>query len=313
MNNVKILVTNKKWDLPKMVASFLETELIYVNEKSFADGESWVNLPESVRRAQVFLFQENTPAHKLMILLQTIDACRRASAEEINVVIPYFGWARQDRMKGRDCVSAKLAADFIVERGAKRVLSMHLHFPQLPSFVTFPWDHIYSAYYIIDWAKKTQRQFTIVAPDYGAAPLADFIAHNLNMPLAILRKKRKKHNEAQTQGIMGSVENSDALIVDDILDTFGTGEDVCASLKKLGAQDVFVAATHGVLSVPAKTRIENCDKIKKVMITNTTPETPRKKSSKIERISVHEIFAKAIQAIHDGGSIKTLFDEELFS
>ncbi len=314
MDKVKIFTADPKWDLPKLVAKELGVELGRLSSKAFADKETWIRFSESVRNKRIFLIQENTPAKKLFILQQMIDAAKRASAAEINAVIPYFGWARQDRIKGRDCVSAKIAVDNIVNAGANKLMSMDLHFPQMPSLVTIPWDHIYSAYYIINWAKTLGRELTIVAPDYGAAAKADFIAHKLKMPLAILRKERPKHNVAfsKSEYLMGNVKNRDLLLVDDIIDTSGTIIETIKILRMLGARKIFGAATHGVLSKPAKQRIEDCQELECVMITNTTPMSPRKKSKKIIRTSVHEIFAKAIKRVYDGGSIKELFEKELF-
>lgn len=313
MEHVKILAVNRRWDLPVLITRQLGLPLVWVEKKVFADGECWVRLPESVRGKRVFIIAENTPAEKLMVLLVMIDACRRASAAEINVVVPYFGWARQDRMKGRDPVTVKLVCNLIVQAGADRLLSMHLHFPQLTSFVDIPWDHLYSAYAIIDWARKQGKKFTVAGPDYGASPLADFVARKLDMPLAILRKKRPAHNQAKTSGIMGSVKNSDVLMVDDISDTVRTMIGGCEYLGELGARNIYLTATHGLLSAGGAKRIEECSRVKKVLITNTTPMTARKKSPKIECISVHDIFAKAINAIIREESVKDLFEKELFA
>lgn len=315
MNRVKIFTGNPKWDLPKLIANELDVKLGRISSKVFADEETWIRFKESIRNKRIFLIQENTPAKKLFILQQMIDVSVRASALDINTVIPYFGWARQDRMKGRDCVSAKIAVDNIVNMGTNKLMSMDLHFLQMPSLVRIPWDHIYSAYHIINWAQTLDCDLTVVAPDYGAAPKADFIAHKLKKPLAVLRKKRPGHNivTSKSEYLMGNVKNRNLLLVDDIIDTSGTMMETIKVLVLLGARKIFAAATHGVLSKPAKQRIDDCQELEKVMITNTTPMTPRKASKKIIRISVHEDFAEAIKRVHFGGSIKELFEEGLFS
>jgi len=314
MEGMKIFTANRRWDLPKFVANDIGVELGKISSKTFADQETWERFEESVRGERVFLIQENTPARNLMILQQMTDAAVRASAKEIVVVVPYFGWARQDRMKGRDCVSAKIVADNIVNAGADSLMSMHLHFPQMPSLIRKPWDHIYSAYCMIDWIKKLSMDLTVVSPDYGMAAMADFIANKLKMPLAILRKLRPDHNVAltKTEYLIGKVKGRDLVLVDDIIDTAGTLITTIMTLVELGAQRIFAAATHGVLSTPAKQKIEACEALERVFITNTTPDLPRKKSNKIERGSVHKVFAEAIKRIHAKGSIKELFEEGLF-
>ena len=285
--------------------------------KTFADGEVSVTLEETVRGADVFLIQSTCkPVNDhLMELLVMIDACRRASAGRITAVIPYFGYARQDRKaKSRDPISAKLVANMLTAAGANRVLTMDLHAAQIQGFFDIPVDHLlgnptFVKYYLNKFPEDqfNHDDFVVVAPDVGSVARARAFAAKVHMGLAIVDKRRQKANVCEVMNVIGDVRGKTCILYDDMVDTAGSLCNAANALVEVGgAKAVYACATHGVLSGPAFDRIEE-SAIEELVIHNTIPLTRNTASNKIKQLDVAPIFARAISHIHGGTSIADLF------
>ncbi len=281
--------------------------------KRFADGETHLQIQENVRGADVFVVQPtSTPVdHHLMELLLIIDALKRASAERITPVLPYYGYARQDRKdRPRMPISAKLVASLIERAGASRVLALDLHAAQIQGFFDIPVDHLFSAPVMVEYfAGRFERgDLAVVSPDAGGVERARSFAKNLDAPLAIIDKRRTDANVAEVMNIIGDVRGKHCLIVDDIVDTAGTlVKGVEALLSTGGAKSVTACATHAVLSGPAVERL-NGSALQELVVSNSIPhEEQAARCSKIRTLSVGPLLARAIQSIHEGGSVSTLF------
>ncbi len=280
--------------------------------RRFADGETHLQIQENVRGADVFLVQPTcSPVdHHLMELLLMIDALKRASAERITAVLPYYGYARQDRKdRPRMPISAKLVASLIERAGANRVLALDLHAAQIQGFFDIPVDHLFSAPVMVEYFQgRFERQdLAIVSPDAGGVERARSFAKRLNCPLAIIDKRRTDANVAEVMNIIGNVRDMHCLIVDDIVDTAGTLVKGVEALIAQGARSVTAFATHAVLSGPAVERI-NASPLEELVVTNSIPHGEQQKQcSKIRTLSVAPLLARAVQSIHEGGSISTLF------
>ena len=280
--------------------------------KRFADGETHLQIKENVRGADVFVVQPTcTPVdHHLMELLLIIDALKRASAERITPVLPYYGYARQDRKdRPRMPISAKLVASLIERAGASRVLALDLHAAQIQGFFDIPVDHLFSAPVMVEYfANRFERgEFTVVSPDAGGVERARSFAKNLNAPLAIIDKRRTDANVAEVMNIIGEVRGKDCLMVDDLVDTAGTLVKGVEALLAQGAKSVTACATHAVLSGPAVERIKGSE-LQELVVTNSIPLTEEAEGCpKIRTLSVGPLLARAIQSIHEGGSVSTLF------
>ena len=283
--------------------------------KRFSDGEISVSINESVRGTDVFLIQSTCePVNDhLMEMLIMIDALRRASAGRITAVMPYFGYARQDRKaKARDPISAKLVADLITTAGADRVLTMDLHAAQIQGFFNIPVDHMLGSSVLIPYfAKKFgigNPDVMMVAPDLGSVGRARKFTEKLDLPVAIIDKRRPQANVSEVMNIIGNVEGKTVILADDMIDTAGT---LCNAAKALveigGAKEVYACATHGVLSGPAIQRL-NDSVIKEVILLDTIPLPEHKKSEKFKVLSVAEIFTEAIKRIYDESSVSDLFN-----
>ena len=277
----------------------------------FKDGEVACQIKENVRGADVFIVQSTCrPVNdNLVELLVMIDAFRRASAGRITAVMPYFGYARQDRKdRPRVPISAKLVADVLNTAGADRVLTIDLHANQLQGFFNMPVDHLYSAAVLLEAIKDANRDFVVVAPDAGGVERARAMAKRLNnASLAIVDKRREKANVSKVMHIIGDVEGKDCLIFDDIIDTAGTLTQTAQALKDAGAENVFAACSHPVLSDPASERIEN-SVLKRVFITDSIPLDPdREYTPKLKVITVAQMLGEAIERIHEESSISSLF------
>ena len=316
-DNIKIFCGNSNPDFAKTVCNELWVPMGKCTVKTFADGEASVSLEETVRGADVFLIQSTCkPVNdNLMELLVMIDACRRASAGRVTAVIPYFGYARQDRKaKSRDPISAKLVANMITAAGAQRVLTMDLHAAQIQGFFDLPLDHLLGApsfvkYYMDKFPEEhyNHEEFCVVSPDVGSVARARTFAQKLHMNLAIVDKRRQKANECEVMNVIGDVKGKTCILYDDMVDTAGS---LCNAAKALvevgGAKEVYACATHGVLSGPAYDRIEE-SVIKEMLFLNTIPQVGNTKSGKIKFLDVAPIFARAIEHIHGGTSIADLF------
>ncbi len=314
--NIKIFCGNSNPEFAKNICKDLGVNLGEAEVKTFADGEASVSLLETVRGADVFLVQSTCkPVNDhLMELLVMCDACRRASAGRITAVIPYFGYARQDRKaKSRDPISAKLVANMITAAGADRVLTMDLHASQIQGFFDIPLDHLLGNPSFVDYylAKFPEPQynhddFVVVSPDVGSVGRARAFAAKVHMGLAIVDKRRQKANVCEVMNVIGDVKGKTCILFDDMVDTAGSLCNAAKALTEQGAKEVYACATHGVLSGPAYDRIEESP-IKEMVFLNTIPEIRNTASGKIKFLDVSHVFARAIEHIHGGTSIADLF------
>jgi ribose-phosphate pyrophosphokinase len=276
--------------------------------QTFSDGELWVKYSQNIRGADVFIIQSTqAPAENIMELLMLIDAAMRSSAKRVTAVIPYFGYARQDRKdQPRVSISAKLVANLLTEAGADRVITMDLHTPQIQGFFDIPMDHLYSSVVLVDYFRKMDMSnFVVASPDLGSIKMARSYAKRLECDLAVIDKRRPRPNEAQVMNIIGSVDGKNVLIVDDLLDTGGTFVNAAEALKKNGALEIYGACTHPILSGKAYERLEE-SVVSKLIVTDTIPL--KRTSPKIEVRSIAKIFAEAILRTHRNESISSLFD-----
>ena len=312
---LKIFACNGCPELAKEIAKILDVELGQIHVGKFSDGEVSVHIDESVRGADVFVIQSTSaPVNdNLMELLVTIDALKRASAGRINAVIPYFGYARQDRKAmAHDPITAKLVADLLQTAGADRVLTMDLHAAQIQGFFRIPVDHLLGLTVLKkaiceeDFVKTDD--FVVISPDVGSVARARALASRLNAPLAIVDKRRPKANVMEVMNIIGDVEGKTCLMIDDMIDTAGTIVQGAKALVEVGkAKRVFACCTHGVLSGPAIERLQN-SVIEKLFVLNTIEIPEEKKFDKLKLVSVAQIFAAAIKNINDEESVSKLYD-----
>ncbi|MEO5924001.1 MAG: ribose-phosphate pyrophosphokinase [Bryobacteraceae bacterium] len=310
-NHFKVFSGNANPALAGEICYELGCPLASANVKQFADGEVHLHIQENVRGADVFVVQPTcTPVDRnIMELLLMMDALKRASAERITAVLPYYGYARQDRKdRPRMPISARLVASLIERAGADRVLALDLHAAQIQGFFDGPVDHLFALPVMIDYfSEMGGDSVTVVSPDAGGVERARAFAKRLGSPLAIIDKRRTEVNVAEVMHIIGDVAGQDCLIVDDLIDTAGTLVKACEALLKQGARTVRACATHAVLSGPAVERIEASD-IKEVIVTNSIPLSgPADNCARIKQLSVAPLLAKAIRSIHEDGSVSTLF------
>ena len=285
-------------------------ELAKVTVSRFADGEIFVRIDENVRGHDVFIVQPtNPPAENLMELLLLMDAARRASAARITCVMPYYGYSRQDRKdQPRVAIGAKLVANMIITAGANRVLGIDFHQHALQGFFDIPVDHLYAApVFVSHFRKKQLKDLAIVAPDVGSAKMARGFAKRLNGSFAIIDKRRPKANVAEVLNVVGDVEGRDCLIPDDMIDTAGTVTEAARALKELGAKDIYVCATHALLSGPAAERLAEAP-IVEVAVTDTVAIPPEHRFPSLRVLSVGELLAKAIRYTHSDESVSSLFE-----
>ncbi|MFN8651283.1 MAG: ribose-phosphate pyrophosphokinase [Gemmatimonadales bacterium] len=296
--------------LAEEVATHLGQPLCQVTVKRFSDGELFVKIDENVRGRDVFVIQStNPPAENLLELLLLTDAARRASAARITAVIPYFGYARQDRKdQPRVAISAKLMANMVKVAGADRVLGMDFHSHQMQGFFDLPVDHLYAApVFVNHYRQKALRDLVVVASDVGGAKMARGFAKRLNATLAIIDKRRPSANVAEVVNVVGEVKGKDCIIPDDMIDTGGTMSEAVHALKRLGAEDIYCCATHPLLSGPAVERLQNSP-VKEVAVTNTIALPKERKFEKLKVLSIAPLLAKAIGYTHSDQSVSSLFD-----
>src|ERR1700732_5026989 len=308
---MKIFTGNANPALAAKICASLGCSMGAASVEPFSDGEIRLQILENVRGADAFVVQPTcTPVDRhLMELLLMIDALRRASAERITAVLPYYGYARQDRKdRPRMPISARLVASLIERAGANRILALDLHAAQIQGFFDVPVDHLFAAPVMVDYFDEMRGEgLTVVSPDAGGVERARAFAKRLDAPLAIIDKRRTEVNVAEVMHIIGDVEGQHCLIVDDLIDTAGTLVKATEALLKQGATSVRACATHAVLSGPAVERIENLD-IKEVIVTNSIPlKGAADNCRRIKQLSVAPMLAKAIQSIHEDGSVSTLF------
>jgi len=312
--DIKIFAGNSNKALAEEIAEKIGLPLGVAKVGTFSDGESAINIGEVVRGSDVFVIQSTcTPVNdNLVELLIIMDALKRASAGRITAVMPYYGYARQDRKAtARDPISAKLVANLITTAGADRVLTMDLHTPQLQGFFDIPVDHllgvpVMSSYFSEKFGKVDD--FVAVSPDVGSVTRTRKFAERLDIPIAIIDKRRPKANVSEIMNVVGDVSNKRVILVDDLIDTAGTIVNGANALLEMGAKEVYACCTHGVLSGPACERIEkSC--IKELVTLNTIPMPKGKPTGKITALSVAAIFAEAIERIYGDISISTLFTQ----
>ena len=291
------------------IAACLSQPLCSVTIKRFADGEIFVRIDENVRGRDVFIVQPtNPPAENVLELLLLLDAARRASAARITAVVPYFGYARQDRKdQPRVAISAKLMSNLITTAGAERVLGLDFHQHQIQGFFDIPVDHLYAAPVLVQhYRQKRLEELVVVAPDVGSAKMARGFAKRLDASLAIIDKRRPSANVAEVVNVVGEVSGRDCLIVDDMIDTGGTMAEAAIALDKLGASNVYCCATHPLLSGPAIDRLR-ATPVREVAVTNTIQVPEEKMFDRLKVLSIGPLLAQAIRYTHSDQSVSSLF------
>ena len=313
LDRLKLFAGNSNIDLARKMAEYLCISLGDAEVYNFSDGETFINISENVRGYDVFLVQSTSnPVDKnLMELLIMIDAMKRASAKRVTAVIPYYGYARQDRKTAsRVPITAKLVADIITTAGADRVLSMDLHAGQIQGFFNIPVDHLYAVPVLMKYINEKgldPADIVVVSPDAGAVERARAFAKHLGSNLAIIDKRRVKANVAEIMNVIGDVKNKTAIMLDDMIDTAGTITQGAAALFENGASEIIAMATHGVLSGEAMNKIDNSP-IKELIITDTINQKNRRDlSNKIKVLSVANLLAEAVKRIYDEDSVSSLF------
>ncbi|WNS73637.1 ribose-phosphate diphosphokinase [Bacillus sp. DTU_2020_1000418_1_SI_GHA_SEK_038] len=310
-DNFKMFTLNSNRELAEEMAQLLGCELGKCSSRQFSDGEIQIQIEESVRGSEVFLVQsasEPTNEH-IMELLIMIDALKRASAKMINVVMPYYSYARQDRKaRSREPITARLIANLLEMAGAARVLTIDFHSPQVQGFFDIPVDHLTGIPILADYfKKKALEDLVIVAPHNGGVVRARKMANLLNVPLALIDRRRPEHDETEIMHIIGNIEGKNAIIVDDLIDTAGTITTGANALFENGAKAVYACCTHAVLSGPAIERIESSP-IKELVITNTINLSEKKRLDKITPLSVAPLLVEAIDRIHNEKAVSPLFE-----
>jgi ribose-phosphate pyrophosphokinase len=309
-SDFKVFAGNSNIKLAEDIANYMGKPLGKSTVTKFSDGEISVSLWEPVRGFDTYIIQSTCyPINdNLMELLIMIDAVRRASAGRINAVIPYYGYARQDRKaKARDPITAKLVANLITMAGADRVVTMDLHAPQIQGYFDIPVDHLLGMPILVKYFKnKKIKDLVVVSPDHGSATRARNMATPLDCPIAIVDKRRPTANVSEIMNIIGDIVGKNCIIMDDMIDTAGTIANAANALVEMGAKDVYACATHGVLSGPAIERIEDCA-IREMILLDTVALPREKQIKKIKTLSVAQLFAEAMTNIHTNASVSKLF------
>ncbi len=308
MPNLKVFGGRSNRPLAQKIADSIGVPLGDCEIRSFSDGELWVKYGENIRGADVYIVQStNPPAENLMELLIMTDAAKRASARKVTVVIPYFGYARQDRKdQPRVSITAKLIANLLTGAGADRVITMDLHAPQLQGFFDIPVDHLYSSALLVKYFKtKDIPNLAIASPDVGGMKMARAYAKRLEADLVVIDKRRPRQNVAEVMNIIGEVEGKNILIVDDLVDTAGTLVNAVEALRNAGAESVYAACTHAVLSGQAIERI-NASRLVTLLVTDTLPLIVESPKIAVETVST--IFGEAVRRSFNHESISSLFD-----
>ena len=307
----KLFACNSHPELAKEIADIMGKPLGKCEVKKFSDGEISVNIWETVRGLDVYIIQStcNPVNDNLMELLIMIDAMKRASAGRINAVIPYYGYARQDRKaKARDPITSKLVADLIVAAGADRVITMDLHANQIQGYFDIPVDHLIGMPILAQYFNhKKLDNLCVVSPDHGSVTRARALAEILNCPIAIIDKRRPEPNKSEIMNIIGDIKGKNCIIIDDMIDTAGTICNAAKAIKDLGALTVYGGATHAVLSGPAIERLKE-SVFEEVVLLNTIPLAEEKKTDKMKFLSVAPLFAEAMTRVYTNGSVSALFD-----
>ena len=313
--NLKIFALSSNRPLAQKIADQVGVDLGKVSVTQFSDGEIKINIDESIRGDHVYIVQSTSyPVNdNLMELLIMVDALRRASAKTINLVIPYYGYARQDRKaQSREPITAKLVANMITQAGADRVLTLDLHAAQIQGFFDIPVDHLLGAPLLANYFLENNfkdKDIVVVSPDHGGVTRARKLAEFLHAPIAIIDKRRPKANVAEVMNIIGDVKGKVAVLIDDMIDTAGTITLAAQALQDAGALEVYACCTHPVLSGPALDRL-NASVIKEVVVTDSIQVPEEKTGGKIVQVSVDQLMAEAIKRIHENRSVSPLFIEK---
>ncbi|STO06755.1 ribose-phosphate diphosphokinase [Exiguobacterium aurantiacum] len=310
---IRLFSLNSNRPLAEEIAKEIGIPLSDCQVKRFSDGELYINIEESVRGDDVYVIQStSSPVNEtLMELLVMIDALKRASVRTINIVMPYYGYARQDRKaRSREPITAKLVADLLTVAGATRVITMDLHAAQIQGFFNIPVDQLLGVPLISTYFETEEfkaKDIVVVSPDHGGVTRARKLAERLKAPIAIIDKRRPEANVAEVMNIVGSVEGKTAILIDDIIDTAGTITLAADAIVAAGAKEVYASCTHPVLSGPAMERIDNSS-IKELIVLNTIDLAGRECSNKIKQMSVARLLGEAIMRVHEHKSVSTLFD-----
>ncbi len=310
--SMKIFSGRSNKSLANEIATKLDVKIGKSTFRQFADGELWVKYEENIRGQDVYIIQStNPPAENILELVLMIDAAVRASADRVTAVIPYYGYARQDRKdQPRVPISARAIMDILASVGAKRVLAMDLHSAQIQGFTHLPFDHLYARKIILKYLKNMQpslKDIVILAPDVGRAPMAQSYAKHLGVGFALIDKRRTEPNKAKVLHMIGNLESKNVIILDDMIDTAGSMIKACETAMENGANSVISVATHGLFSDDAINKIMKSS-IEKVIVANTVQLPKEKQFKKLEIISVAPLFANAIKNIHSGESVSALFN-----
>src|SRR5690625_1978131 len=309
--SLQLFTLNSNKELAEEIAEHIGVPLGECTVTKFSDGETQINIEESVRGCDVYVIQSTSePVNEhIMELLIMIDALKRASARSVNIVMPYYGYARQDRKaRSREPITAKLVANLLEVAGADRVVTLDLHAPQIQAFFDVPIDHLQGVPILTDYFKgKNLEDVIVVSPDHGGVTRARSMADRLKAPIGIIDKRRPKPNVAEVMNIIGDIEGKTAILIDDIIDTAGTITIAADALVESGAKEVYACCTHPVLSGPALKRIDE-SAIKELVITNTIPLPEEKRIDKITELSVASLIGDAIIRVHELKSVSKLFD-----
>ncbi|ENH97620.1 ribose-phosphate pyrophosphokinase [Gracilibacillus halophilus YIM-C55.5] len=310
-SSLKVFTLNSNPALAEEIAANIGVELGKSSVTKFSDGEIQINIEESIRGCDVYVVQSTCePGNEhIMELLIMVDALKRASAKSINIVIPYYGYARQDRKaRAREPITAKLLADLLQTAGATRVISLDLHAPQIQGFFDIPVDQLLGVPILSNyWKEKGLEDIVVVSPDHGGVTRARQMAERLKAPIAIIDKRRPRPNVAEVMNIVGKIEGKTAIIIDDIIDTAGTITLGANALMENGAKGVYACCTHPVLSGPAIERIDNSE-IQELVVTNSIPLKEEKQIDKITQLSIAPLISEAIIRVHERQSVSVLFD-----
>ena len=311
-NNLKIFSGRSNPLLAKQIAQFLDRDLGAISIRTFSDGELWVKYEENIRGHDVFIVQStNGPSENILELTLMVDAAVRASADTVTVVIPYFGYGRQDRKdQPRVPISSRVMIDILTAMGTDRIITMDLHSTQIQGFAKIPFDNLYSRSVLFDAIKDENLEpdnSVVLAPDIGSVKMSQGYAKNLGMYFALIDKRRYAPNKAEISHLIGDLNGMDVLIIDDMIDTAGTTVNAAEAALKQGAKSVTAVATHGVLSGPAMERLSESN-IKKIIVTDTIEIPKEKHIEKMKIVSVGNVFGEAVNRIHNGESVSALFE-----
>ena len=311
-NKLKVFSGRSNLEIAEKIASTLDRDLGKISIRTFSDGEIWVKYEENIRGCDVFIIQStNGPSENIMELALMVDAAVRASADTVTVVMPYFGYGRQDRKdQPRVPISSRVMVDILTALGTNRIITLDLHSTQIQGFANIPFDNLYSRTIIHEAIKDenfTSENTVVLAPDIGSVKMSQSYAKTLGMHFALIDKRRFAPNQAEVNHLIGELQDMDVLIIDDMIDTAGTTVNAANAAISKGAKSVTAVATHGVLSGPAIEKLSDSN-IRKVIITDTIQIPENKKINKLKIVSVAKIFGEAVNRVHNGESVSALFE-----